>query len=110
MNARPPFTPTADQLRLPSTPMPNELRLVVSLVLFRPTAPACSIAYCRGFWVMFGSVWIISLPTAPETLLRSVCSRGASAVTITVSPTRPIVSSTGTRTVSAAARLIPVRV
>ena len=58
---------------------------------------------------MLGSASIISAPTAPETLVRSVCSSGASAVTSTVSPSLLTVSSTGTRTVSVAATAMPVR-
>ena len=58
---------------------------------------------------MFGSASIISAPTAPETLVRSVCSIGASADTSTVSPTLLTASSTVTRTVSAVVTAIPVR-
>ena len=58
---------------------------------------------------MFGSASIISAPTAPETLVRSVCSIGASADTSTVSPTLLTASSTVTRTVSAVATAMPVR-
>ena len=58
---------------------------------------------------MFGSASIISAPTAPETLVRSVCSSGASAETSTVSPSSLTVSSTGTRTVSVAPTAMPVR-
>ena len=58
---------------------------------------------------MFGSASIISAPTAPDTLVRSVCSSGDSAETSTVWPTVPTDNSTGTRTVSVALRLMPVR-
>ncbi len=58
---------------------------------------------------MLGSASIISAPTAPDTLERSVCSSGASAVTSTVSPSWLTVSSTGMRTVSVAPTATPVR-
>jgi len=40
VKARPPLMPTADQLRRPSTPMPNELALCVSPAALRGIAPA----------------------------------------------------------------------
>ena len=58
---------------------------------------------------MFGRASIISAPMAPDTLVRSVCSSGDSAETSTVWPTVPTDNSTGTRTVSVALRLMPVR-
>ncbi len=58
---------------------------------------------------MFGSASIISAPTAADTLVRSVCSSGASADTCTVWSRVPTDNSTGTRTVSVALRVMPVR-
>jgi hypothetical protein len=67
VKARPPLTPTADHCRRPSTPMPKEFTPLVSAAAGRPTAPACSMAYCSGFWVMLGSDSIIFAVTAPST-------------------------------------------
>ena len=58
---------------------------------------------------MFGNASIISAPTAPETVVRSVWQIGASAATSTVSPTWLTASSTATRTVSAVFTVMPVR-
>jgi hypothetical protein len=109
VNARPPLMPTADHCRRPATPIPNELRLSVFVALTRGTAPAWRNAYASGFCVMLGSASIISAPTAPETLVRSVWSSGASAETSTVSPSAFTDSSTATRTVSVALRTMPLR-
>ena len=58
---------------------------------------------------MFGSASIISAETAPDTLVRSVCSSGDSAETSTVWSSVPTDNSTGTRTVSVALRMMPDR-
>ena len=58
---------------------------------------------------MLGSASIISALTAPETLDLSVCSSGASAVTLIVSPRWLTVSSTLTRVVSVAPTAMPER-
>ncbi len=83
--------------------------MLVSEADTRGTAPACRNAYDSGFCVMFGSASIISALTAPDTLVRSVCSSGASAETSTVSPSAFTDNSTGTRTVSVALTTIPRR-
>ena len=94
VKARPPFTPTADHWRRPSTPMPNELTLVGVLASAgRPTTPACSIAYCSGFCVMLGSDSIILAFIAPSTDELSVWIRPVEAPTSTTSPTVLIFSS-----------------
>src|SRR5688572_33440631 len=58
---------------------------------------------------MFGSASIISAPMAPDTLVRSVCSSGASAETSIVESSVPTLNSTGTRTVSVALTMMPDR-
>ena len=58
---------------------------------------------------MFGNASIISASIAPDTLVRSVWSSGASADTSTVSPILLTASSTGTRAVSVDATAMPVR-